>query len=115
MTSAQSHHNLCSEFLCAAMNASKYVEDEPSFFERERNRLCSEISRDFEELLSSTNMLSRKLEDALGMRKELEPITNLWESFYELMKEQQPDVEFGTDGQGIPGTGGHVVTGKVSE
>lgn len=58
-------------------------------------------------------MLSRKLEDALGMRKELEPITNLWESFYELMKEQQPDVEFGTDG--IPGTGGHVVAEKISE
>lgn len=62
-------------------------------------------------------MLSRKLEDVLGMQKELDPIKDLWQSFYELMREQKPDVEIGIDGhgQGIPGTGGHVVTEKISE
>lgn len=57
-------------------------------------------------------MLNRKLEDVVGMRKEIDPIADLWGSFYQLMKEQKPDVEFGTDGQRIPGTGGHVVTGN---
>ncbi|GJJ15687.1 hypothetical protein Clacol_009965 [Clathrus columnatus] len=81
------------------MNASKPGEEDQSFFERERDRLCNEISRDLEELLSSTNMLSRKLEDVLGMRKELEPITEIWECFYELMRQWKPDVELGMDGQ----------------
>ncbi|KAF8517364.1 DASH outer kinetochore protein, partial [Hysterangium stoloniferum] len=91
------------------MNASQPAEDERTFFERERERLSNEISRDFEELISSTNMLNRKLEDVVGMRKEIDPIADLWSSFYQLMREQKPDVELGTDGQGIPGTGGHVV------
>ncbi|KAF8584695.1 hypothetical protein K439DRAFT_1265116, partial [Ramaria rubella] len=83
---------------------------ERSFFEKERERLSNEIARDFEELISSTNMLNRKLEDVVGMRKEIDPIADLWSSFYQLMREQKPDVEFGPDGQGIPGTGGHVVS-----
>ena len=113
------------------MNASHPAEEERSFFKKEREQLSNEISRvgkgllasyrllieqcstqDFEELISSTNMLNRKLEDVVGMRKEIDPIADLWSSFYQLMKEQKPDVEFGQDGQGMPGTGGHVVTGK---
>jgi DASH complex subunit Dad1 len=71
--------------------------------------------QDFEELISSTNMLNRKLEDVVGMRKEIDPIADLWSSFYQLMREQKPDVVFGADGQGIPGTGGHVVIGNGAE
>lgn len=115
------------------MNASHPPEEEPSFFERERARLSNEIARvslvhyivsvyahifktqDFEELISSTNMLNRKLEDVVGMRREIDPIADLWGSFYQLMREQKPDVEFGGDGQGIPGTGGHIVTGNSAE
>lgn len=114
------------------MNVSHAPEDERSFFERERERLSNDIARvrmphvsayahtstkiqDFEELISSTNMLNRKLEDVVGMRKEIDPIADLWSSFYQLMREQKPDVEFGADGQVIPGTGGHIVTGNGAD
>jgi len=114
----------------AVMSASHPTEEEQNFFEKERERHSKDIvhvsshllpkfgdvlthTQDFEELISSTNMLNRKLEDVVGMKKEIDPIADLWSSFYELMREQKPDIEFPNDGQGIPGTGGHVVTGKM--
>ncbi|KAK0188002.1 DASH complex subunit Dad1-domain-containing protein [Armillaria mellea] len=87
--------------------------DEPAFFERERDRLAREITSGFEELLSSTNGLNRKLEEVLGMTKEYDTIAALWNSFYELMR--QPDGGDDTmdeKSHGLPGTGGHTVTMK---
>jgi hypothetical protein len=40
----------------------------------------------FEDLLSSTNGLNRKLEEVLGMTREYETISSLWGSFYQLMR-----------------------------
>jgi len=80
---------------------------EPSFFERERDRLSAEITAGFEELLSSSNVLNRKLEEVLGMTREYETIASLWQSFHELMRGQHqlPD-----DPKSVPGTGAHVVS-----
>ncbi|KAF8558381.1 DASH outer kinetochore protein [Imleria badia] len=80
---------------------------EPSFFERERDRLSAEITAGFEELLSSSNVLNRKLEEVLGMTREYETIASLWQSFHELMRGQNqlPD-----DPRTVPGTGAHIVS-----
>ncbi|KAN0087749.1 DASH complex subunit Dad1 domain containing protein [Tylopilus felleus] len=80
---------------------------EPSFFERERDRLSAEITAGFEELLSSSNVLNRKLEEVLGMTREYETIASLWQSFHDLMRSQNqlPD-----DPRTVPGTGAHVVS-----
>lgn len=97
---------------------------EPSFFERERDRLSAEITavrhthfhdqhvqyhriQGFEELLSSSNVLNRKLEEVLGMTREYETIASLWQSFHDLMRSQNqlPD-----DPRTVPGTGAHVVS-----
>jgi len=84
-----------------------------SFFDRERDRLAREITSGFEELLSSTNGLNRKLEEVLEMTREYETIASLWHSFYELMRSQQTPTDVSPDdhppGGGLPGTGGHVV------
>ncbi|KAJ7043925.1 DASH outer kinetochore protein [Mycena alexandri] len=64
------------------------------FFERERERLSREITSDFDDFLSSTNTLNRKLEEVLGMTKEYETIAALWSSFYKLMRES------GLEGEG---------------
>jgi len=85
--------------------------DEDSFFDRERDRLAREITIGFEELLSSTNVLNRKLEEVLGMTKEYDTIAALWKSFYQLMRGPvQSDEELPTTG--LPGTGGHIVSSK---
>ncbi|KAJ7857610.1 DASH complex subunit Dad1-domain-containing protein [Mycena olivaceomarginata] len=68
-------------------------DEEPSFFERERDRLTREITSDFDELLSSTNTLNRKLEEILGMTKEYPTIAALWSSFYRLMQESGKEGE----------------------
>ncbi|KAJ7134423.1 DASH complex subunit Dad1-domain-containing protein [Mycena epipterygia] len=78
-------------------------DEDPSFFERERERLSREITFDFEELLSSTNGLNRKLEEVLGMTKEYTTIAALWSSFYQLMR-----------GAGQDGEGGEEQTATVS-
>jgi len=72
-------------------------DDDPSFFERERDRLTREITFDFEELLSSTNVLNRKLEEILGMTKEYSTIAELWSSFYRLMQKSGQEGEGGED------------------
>ncbi|KAI0785214.1 DASH outer kinetochore protein [Abortiporus biennis] len=88
--------------------------DEPSFFDKERDRLVGEITTGFEGLLSSSNSLNRKLEEVLGMSREYQTIAELWQSFHELMRGQLPtdEGEVSTDEQqvqGLPGTGSHVL------
>ncbi|KAJ7855908.1 hypothetical protein B0H14DRAFT_2753821 [Mycena olivaceomarginata] len=56
-------------------------DEEPSFFERERDRLTREITSDFDELLFS------------GMTKEYPTIAALWSSFYRLMQESGKEGE----------------------
>ncbi|RDX53356.1 hypothetical protein K466DRAFT_481687 [Polyporus arcularius HHB13444] len=91
--------------------------EEDTFFEKERDRLTAEITSGFEELLSSSNGLNRKLEEVLGMTREYETIASLWESFHELMRgHRDEDDNSGETDQphGLPGTGGHVLTGSKS-
>ncbi|KAF7365419.1 F-box domain-containing protein [Mycena venus] len=71
-------------------------DEDPSFFERERDRLTREITSDFEALLLSSNTLNRKLEEIHGMTKEYSTIADLWSSFYQLM--QKSGQEGGEDG-----------------
>ncbi|KAF7297797.1 F-box domain-containing protein [Mycena kentingensis (nom. inval.)] len=58
-----------------------------SFFLQERERLTREITADFDAVLSSTNQLVIKHEQVLSMTKEYGTIAELWESFYNLMRE----------------------------
>ncbi|KAF9013344.1 hypothetical protein BDQ17DRAFT_1231319 [Cyathus striatus] len=95
------------------------MEDDSTFFERERERLSREITAGFEELLSSTNDLNRKLEEVLGMTKEYDTIASLWHSFFQLMKKSAADNDDNGDETelqqaGLPGTGGHIVAMKQS-
>ncbi|KIK27468.1 hypothetical protein PISMIDRAFT_674824 [Pisolithus microcarpus 441] len=85
---------------------------EPSFFERERDRLATEITAGFEELLSSSNVLNRKLEEVLGMTREYETIALLWQNFHELMRVQN---EPSGDPRTVPGTGTHVVSNNSGQ
>jgi len=86
-------------------------EDRP-FFDRERDRLASEIGIGLEELLSSSNILNRKVEEVLGMTREYDSIAELWARFHELMKGQKDEVSLEEQPLGLPGTGGHVVSSK---
>ncbi|KAI0372235.1 hypothetical protein BV20DRAFT_1120049 [Pilatotrama ljubarskyi] len=92
------------------------MEEESSFFEKERDRLTAEITSGFEELLSSSNNLNRKLEEVLGMTREYETIAALWQSFHELMRghHDEGEVSGEAEPQGLPGTGGHVLTASKS-
>ncbi|KDQ62196.1 hypothetical protein JAAARDRAFT_451665 [Jaapia argillacea MUCL 33604] len=87
---------------------------EGSFFDKERDRLSGEITTGFEELLSSSNVTNRKLEEVLGMTKEYRHIADLWQSFQQLTHASRRDRERVSDGdgQGLPGTGGYVVSTK---
>ena len=71
-------------------------------------------SQGFEELLSSSNVLNRKLEEVLGMTKEYKTIASLWESFHELMRSHGQEDDDANEQGGVPGTGGHVVAAKTS-
>ncbi|KAJ3859969.1 DASH outer kinetochore protein [Lentinula novae-zelandiae] len=86
--------------------------EEGTYFEKERDKLSREITSGFEELLSTTNGLNRKLEEVLGMTREYETIAALWRCFHDLMK--QSDLPEGNTTMeekppGLPGTGGHVL------
>ena len=72
----------------------------------------NDLEKGFEELLSSSNALNRKLEEVLGMTREYETIASLWNSFYQLMRESGKE-DLGSEDatSGLPGTGGHVVAG----
>ncbi|KAH9980234.1 hypothetical protein BGW80DRAFT_1163854 [Lactifluus volemus] len=87
-------------------------EEDKSFFNRERDRLAGDIATGFEELLSSSNILNRKLEEVLGMTREYDTIARLWGRFHELMKGQKDVVSLEEQPLGLPGTGGHVVSSK---
>lgn len=65
----------------------------------------------FEELLSTSNVLNRKLEEVLGMTREYETISSLWNSFHELMRRQKSG-DTSEEGPGLPGTGGHTLSSK---
>jgi DASH complex subunit DAD1 len=104
--------------------------EDTSFFERERDKLSGEVTavrvyhlsnlapsdpvrlQGFEELLSSSNVLNRKLEEVLGMTREYETIAALWNSFHELMQGQRAGDVSEDKGPGLPGTGGHTVSSK---
>jgi len=73
------------------------------------------LEQGFEELLSSTNVLNRKLEEVLGMTKEYDTIAALWQSFYQLMRGPTTEDEGSEEQAGLPGTGGHVVSMKQSK
>ncbi|KAI0335836.1 hypothetical protein GY45DRAFT_1292371 [Cubamyces sp. BRFM 1775] len=92
------------------------MEEDNSFFEKERDRLTAEITSGFEELLSSSNNLNRKLEEVLGMTREYETIAALWQSFHELMRghHDEDDVSGEAEPHGLPGTGGHVLAASKS-
>ena len=67
----------------------------------------------FEELLTNNNLLNRKLEEVSGMKKEFATIADLWESFHEVMRDLKPEIDL-REGEGVPGTGGHVVATRAS-
>jgi DASH complex subunit DAD1 len=69
----------------------------------------------FEELLSSSNFLNRRLEEVLGMTREYDTIASLWGSFHELMKGQKDVVSLEEQPLGLPGTGGHVVVSSSKQ
>ncbi|KZT56328.1 hypothetical protein CALCODRAFT_435935 [Calocera cornea HHB12733] len=72
------------------MAASQSATDtESTYFEKERERLVAEITSSFEDLLSSSNLLNRKLEEVLGVGREFETISSLWGRFHHLMREQK--------------------------
>jgi len=100
--------------------------DDDSFFVQERDRLASEVTSGFEELLSLTNVLNRQVEEVFSMSAEYETVANLWNSFHQIVQDQdetpnstQPaETEDGRTTPlptGLPGTGTHVVTGQIRE
>lgn len=46
------------------------------------------FSKGFEHLLTSSNLLNRKMEEVLGMTKEYDTIAALWARFHILMRSQ---------------------------
>ncbi|KAJ3558905.1 hypothetical protein NM688_g657 [Phlebia brevispora] len=95
------------------------MEEDGSFFEKERDRLIGEITVGFEELLPSTNSLNRKMEEVLGMTREYGTIAELWHSFHMLMRRQKEEEGLASSSdaqpQGLPGTGGHVLKQGTAE
>ncbi|KAJ7164625.1 DASH outer kinetochore protein [Mycena crocata] len=90
------------------------TDEDPSFFERERDRLTREITSDFEDLLLSTNGLNRKLEEVMGMTKEYATIAELWSKFYNLMRESGQEGEGGEE-QTAGGSGASTNAGKIGQ
>ncbi|KAF8500958.1 hypothetical protein F5888DRAFT_1318863 [Russula emetica] len=90
-------------------------DEEQTFFDRERDKLTGEIATGFEELISSSNFLNRRLEEVLGMTREYDTIASLWGSFHELMKGQKDVVSLEEQPLGLPGTGGHVVVSSSKQ
>lgn len=100
--------------------------DEDSFFAQERDRLVSEISSGFEELLSLTNVLNRQVEEVFSMSTEYETVANLWNSFHQIVQDQDETNSTGQPGEtedggttphpaGLPGTGTHILTDQLKE
>ncbi|KAL7422305.1 Dolichyl-diphosphooligosaccharide-protein glycosyltransferase subunit dad1 [Cryptotrichosporon argae] len=76
-----------------------------SVFERERARLIEEISANFEDLMTHTNVLNRKLEEIHGVGKDFTTVAQLWGRFSALIREQQGELAAAAE-VGVPGTGG---------
>lgn len=76
----------------------------------ECNQPFHTLIQGFEELLSTTNVLNRKLEEVLGMTKEYDTIASLWHSFYRLMSTSGQEPDPSQEQPGLPGTGSHIVT-----
>jgi len=100
--------------------------DEDSFFAQERDRLASEITSGFEELLSLTNVLNRQVEEVFSMSAEYETVANLWNSFHQIVQDQEETASTGQPSEtddapttprpaGLPGTGTHFVTDQIKE
>ncbi|KAG8862443.1 hypothetical protein FRB96_001514 [Tulasnella sp. 330] len=92
------------------MNQSRptgvHSEEEPSFFEKERDRLVTQIASAFEDVISQSNVLNRQTEQVYGVGRDFQTVEALWGRFKDLMKEQQAEVHVAaTDPQGMPGTG----------
>jgi len=84
-------------------------QQQPTYFDKERDQLISSITNGFEELLSASNDANRKLEQALLMTKEYETVAALWTSFHNLMKgvsSSEDATEVNIETAGLPGTGG---------
>jgi len=97
-----------------------------SFFAQERDRLASEITSGFEELLSLTNVLNRQVEEVFSMSTEYETVANLWNSFHQIVQDQDETSSTSQPGEtedgritpvptGLPGTGTHVITDQTKE
>jgi DASH complex subunit DAD1 len=43
----------------------------------------------FEEVLSSANVLNRKLEEVYGVGKEFQTVANLWGVFFKTLKDER--------------------------
>jgi len=85
-------------------SAGQQSDHDASYFDKERERLVSDITSSFEGLLSSSNLLNRKLEEVLGVGKEFETISSLWGRFHDLMREQQDASLVGMeDGRDVTG------------
>ena len=73
-----------------------------------------DTSQGFEVLLSSTNLLNRKLEEAHAMTKEYQTIASLWSSFHDLARiKGDPAGQSVTPVAGLPGTGSHLVSSSA--
>jgi DASH complex subunit DAD1 len=81
------------------------VDEDPSFFDKERDKLSAQITSAFEELLLTTNVLNRKVEEVLGMTREYETISALWQSFHELMR-SQPKNTHASEEEAVSSNGG---------
>ncbi|KLO17259.1 hypothetical protein SCHPADRAFT_821618 [Schizopora paradoxa] len=92
-------------------------DEEPTFFDKERDRLAGEIAAGFESLLSQSNVFNRKMEEVLGMTKEYDTIASLWSRFHLLMRGQGEGVEDEETSMvvGLPGTGSHIPSSKKDE
>jgi DASH complex subunit DAD1 len=73
-----------------------------------------------------TNVLNRQIEEVFSMSAEYETVANLWNSFHQIVQDQ--DEPSGTDQPGesedgyttplpagLPGTGTHIVTDQIKE
>lgn len=80
----------------------------------------------FEELLSLTNVLNRQVEEVFSMSAEYETVANLWNSFHQILQDQDevtgigqpPEAEDGPTTSlptGLPGTGTHILTDQIKE
>jgi len=99
-----------------ARSSTAYDPNAPqeSFFDRERDRLVEEISSGFEELMTHTNVLNRKLEEVFGVGKEFKTVADLWGKFNDLIREQQTELAQAAD-VGVPGTGGANFAASVNQ